>query len=283
MTYRMIRVLVLAALLVTLDAPFVMAAINGKPVPAQAQPATPVGQDWIITIGGTVEYGPLFSGSRKFGPSGMPSFDIRRASEPDEFSAPDDGLDYTLFSTKTFKFGPVFDLRTGRSASLDSRLRGLTNYPWTVESGIFAEYWPLEDRLRLRAEIKHGLRPNDGFVADLSADLVEKTGRWTFSVGPRLSLMDRPVARLTFGVSEADAAANSLLPAYRARAGVKSAGVMLAASYDLSKAWTVTAYSRYDRFLDSAAKSPIIHHLGSADQLTFGMGVTYSFKTTLPW
>src|SRR5207253_2664473 len=83
------------------------AAAQAADAPPLASPQAEASSGWIATVGGTAVLGPRYAGAEKYGLSGLPSLSFRRAGTPLEFSAPDDGLDYTLYGTPTFKVGPV--------------------------------------------------------------------------------------------------------------------------------------------------------------------------------
>jgi len=242
-------------------------------LPFSPEPAS----GWIITLGGSAQIGPKFDGSSKWGLSGMPSLSWRRAGEDAGFSAPDDGLDYALYETPTFSFGPVASFRDGRYSGSSRRLTGLRDLPWTIEAGAFVEFWPIQDRLRTRLEIRQGFHGHHGIVADLSADWVEKFGNFTWSGGPRLSLGDGAFMRRSFGVSASEAAANGWLTPFKARSGVRAAGLGTALEYRWSQVWTTTVFAKYEHLMGDASQSPIVRTLGSRDQLSFGVGATYSF------
>jgi MltA-interacting protein MipA len=42
-------------------------------------------------------------------------------------------------------------------------------------------------------------------------------------------------------------------------------------------------FDRFDRLVGDAARSPVTRRFGTADQFTAGVGVTYSFRTDLPF
>ncbi len=150
--------------------------------------------------------------------------------------------------------------------------------PWTVEAGLFVEFWPIIDRLRTRLEVRQGFHGHHGLVADLSADWIETFGAFTFSGGPRLSLGNGSFTRKTFGVSIDEAIANGRLTAFRPESGATSAGVGVALDYRWSTAWTTTAFTKYERLLGDAARSPITRVVGDQNQMTFGLRAVYSFK-----
>lgn len=237
--------------------------------------------DWVVTIGGTATLEPSYLGANRFHVSGLPTVSLRRAEEAYDFSAPEDGLDYTLFGDKIFQIGPVANLRGGRMVSSDGRLRGLKKFPDTVDAGVFANYWPVPGVLRIRLEVREGLRPDDGIVADLNTDVVGHFSAFTLSGGPRISFGDGSANKLELGVSPAESVRNGLLPPFKAHAGIRSAGYGAAVSYDWTPVWRTTLFHRFDRLVGAAAGSPIPQRLGSRDQFTFGLGLTYSFRTKL--
>ncbi|MEJ2118561.1 MAG: MipA/OmpV family protein [Alphaproteobacteria bacterium] len=146
--------------------------------------------------------------------------------------------------------------------------------------GVFADYWLIPELLRTRIELRHGFRDDDGFVADFGADIVRRSGRFTLSAGPRLTVADGDAMNLKFGVSQA-AAARSVagLAAFDPDAGIQSVGATVALRYELTENVTFIAYDRYDHLGGDAADSPIVKQLGSTSQNTVGVGLTYSFHT----
>lgn len=245
---------------------------------AEDTPTKPENPSWIISIGGMATFGPQYIGAKEYGLSGYPSISFRRTDEAKGFSSPDDSLDYALYETKQFSIGPVLNIRAGRSTRNDGRLAGLNNYPWVVESGIFMEYWPIQDSLRTRAELRHGLKRGDGFTADISVDAVKAFGSFTFSGGPRVSIVDNHIMDEQFGVSVPASVQNGMLAPFKARGGIRSVGLGATLDYDWSPQWRTTVYQRYDRLLGDATDSSLTRQLESKDQFTFGLGLTYSFK-----
>lgn len=231
----------------------------------------------IVSVGGFVGAGPRFQGSRQVGLWGLPYLSFRKADEPREWWSPDDALDATLFGQGRFQAGVVLDVRDGRHLSDDRRLAGLPRLPVTAGLGVFGEVWPIADTLRLRAEVTQGIRAHDGLIAKLGADLVGRFGRFTLSAGPRFVLGDDAALRLDFDVPVGTAIVNPALGPYRARGGARSSGATAAVSYDLTEAWQIFSYVRYDRLIASAADSPITRRIGTPNQLTVATGALYSF------
>lgn len=232
---------------------------------------------WVVTLGGMTAFSNSYAGSRALTPGFMPSLSWSRPGETPSFSAPEDGVDFAAFESRQFKIGATFGFEAGRYRTDSARLAGLNSVPWTINSGLFAEVWPISDRFRLRAELEHGFRKTDGFTANVSADWVENFGALTLSGGPRISLADRTQMRSRFGITAAESLTSGYA-AYAPRGGVKSVGVGMAQSYKLSPSWTGTLYEHYDRLTGPAAKSPLVLQGGSKNQLTIGVGMNYTFK-----
>lgn len=246
---------------------------------ADVTPADPVQKGFIVTLGASLAYGPSFPGAKKWAFSGLPSIDFRAAGEPRPFSGPQDGLDYALFETPRFAFGPVAALGPGRGRSdMTRRMRGIDTTPTVIQAGVFADYWVLPEILRTRAEVRQELHADGGVVADLSADYVARFGAFTVSGGPRLSAASGDAANRVFGVSYSDAIQNGLVSAYNPSAGVQSVGVGLAVDYAVSPTTTVRLYHQYDRLVGDAANSPIVKRFGTPDQHTFGVGFQHDFS-----
>lgn len=251
---------------------------------ASAQEAAPAlidptpAKGWIVTLGGSLQLGPKFDGANSAGPSFMPSLSWRRVGEPAGFSAPDDSLDFALYETDRFSIGLAGGLKSGRYSSSNNRLFGLRDVPWTIEAGIFAEYWPILERLRTRAEIRQGFHGHHGVIADLSADWVERFGRFTVSGGPRLSLGTASYMRRNFGITPAESMVNGYLATYRPSGGLKSVGLASALEYTWSEQWSTTLFARYDRLAKEASNSPLVRTIGQRDQFSVGVGANYSFQ-----
>jgi MipA family protein len=251
--------------------------------PAAADDASPdrAPDGWIVTLGASVEYGPKFPGSKHDGFSALPSFDIRRFDEPDEPSAPDDNLDYSLLDIGRFEAGPVLGIRDGRSQSDDNRLQGMHAVHWDVDAGIFAQYWAIPNQLRFRTEVRQAVSNGSGLIVDLGADWFQPLGeKWLFSAGPRASFGNGSYMRKYFGISAAEAAQNGVLPAFDAGSGLKSVGFTVSASYDVTPTWTLQVYNRFDRLIGDAADSPITSKFGDKNQNVIGISLSKAFNVS---
>jgi len=231
---------------------------------------------WTVTVGAHAQLMPDFEGAKRYMINPVPDFAIRRAGTPRNFRSPRDGASLSLIDAGGFHFGPVAKLKPGYRAGDFRELNGLGDRPWALEAGVFAEYWVF-DWLRTRAEVRHGFGGHHGIVADLTADVVMPVSpRWTLSAGPRFTLADTKAISPYFGITAAQAASSGL-PVFNATGGAHAVGAGAQAVYQLTRQWELFSFVEYDRLLGGAAASPLVVLRGSPDQVTAGMGATYSF------
>lgn len=247
------------------------------PAPPFTLPYLPsISDDWTVRLGVEGAITPDFPGSKDSLFSPVPIFSVQRAGSPERFRSPRDSSSVTLFDVGQFRAGAVGRLDGGRTASTDKALRGLGKVGTTFELGGFAEYFPI-DWFRTRLEVRNGFGGYSGVVGDLSADvIVPLTQRFTVSGGPRFSLKDTGATSPFFGIDAAQSLASGL-PQYRVRSGSASTGIGAQLGYQLTPQWEVHSYTEYERLLGSAAASPLTKRRGSPDQLTVGIGASYSF------
>jgi len=242
----------------------------------------PPASDWTITIGAEGRLEPAFQGSRHDLWRPYPLFDLRRVGTPERFRSPRDGAGIALFEAGNFQLGPVGQLRSGRSEANEPALRGLGRVRWTVEAGIFAEYWWVP-WLRSRAEVRQGFGGHHGIVSDLMLDaVIPVTGQLTMSGGPRVTFASTRATSPYFDINALQSALSGL-PMFNARGGVHSFGVGTQARYRWTPQWATHAFVEYERLTGDAAKSPLVVQRGSANQLTFGLGATHSFDIQGFW
>lgn len=253
-------------------------AASAADMPAMPRFALADATTWIVTISGNGVAQPRFPGARDYTAFGYPSVEIRKAGEPVRFSAPDDGISFTLFESPNFRFGPVARFQAGRYLSDDRRrLFGLRKVEWSVEPGAFVEFWPTQF-LRARVELRHGVHGHDGFVGSLGADFIQPLGALTLSIGPRFQYGDEAFNSRYFSVSPVEATLNGRVSPYSAGGGFNTVGALAAATYTVNEQWAVTGYGGYNRLVGDAGRSPIVRSLGTPNQFTFGAKVSYSFS-----
>ena len=267
-------------------------------LPAQAPPPptapvayTPPAPDWIVTIGLEGRIIPEFPGAsdKKLGWSALPLFSIRKAGTPPDFFGPRDSFGFNLINAGMFQFGPALQFVNQRKASEYAELNGLANVDYAAQIGAFANFWPVS-WLRLRGEVRQGIGGETGVTADVFLDVVVPVAQWTFSAGPRATFQTAAATSPYFSITAAQAtAANALQPGlpplspYNAGSGVYSYGAGAQMQYTFDPTWTAHVFVEYQRLSGSAADSPLVTQRGSPNQLTYGLGATYSFNMHPLW
>jgi outer membrane protein len=237
--------------------------------------------DWTVTVGVQGKVEPAFEGAKKYEIEPVPIFSLRRTGTAARFSSPFDSASISLIDVGGFHFGPAGKYKSGRKESdYPAELRGLGDVDFAIEAGLFAEYWP-GDWLRTRVEVRRGFGGHEGFVADFSADLVRSFDeRWMVSGGPRLSLADNKALAPYFGINATQSVLSGL-SAFDPKGGLHSVGAGVQVRYQWTPQWQVRGFVEYSRLLGDAASSPLLIERGSPDQITFSLGVSYSFDIKL--
>jgi outer membrane protein len=247
------------------------AAVLTVSAPALAQDADDVRVR--VGVGGQVK--PKFPGSDDHSVQPLIDFDIARSTNPFAFESPDDAFSIRLYSRNGLAFGPAANLQGKRKDSDVGAPVG--DVKRTIEVGGFAEYLPSET-VRLRADLRKGINGHNGLVGSLGADRIWRDGdRYVFSVGPRVLFSDAKFQRAYFGIDNAHALASGL-PAYRPDGGVYAVAAASGLSYQFNPRFGAFGYARYERLVGDAAKSPIVRELGSRNQISGGVGLSYTFS-----
>lgn len=240
-------------------------ADNFEPAPSE--------RTWIVTLGGWGVVRPDYEGSDDYELAFKPIINIRREGSREWLSLPEDRAGFALFETHNFRIGPAAGLVWERDSSDNYALRGLDDVDFTLEAGVFVEFWPV-DSFRTRVELLQGIGGHEGFVANFSADGVWRPSeRWLLTAGPRLTIVSDDYADTYFSVP-----LGAPLDSFDAEGGLHSAGLGASATYRLTPQVDLKFYAEYDRLLGDAADSPIVSDRGSEDQFTLGIGASYRFE-----
>lgn len=206
-----------------------------------------------------------------------PLFDFAsaRGDAPFEYEAADESPNITLYDRDGLEAGIAIGLqsaRTRKRAGAD-----LTKIGFTVEPGVFAGYYLLP-QVRAYGELRKGVNGHEGVVSMLALDYVQRDGdRWLVAVGPRVNLSDARYRRAYFGVTPRDATATGL-PVYRVGNNVvHSVGLAATGIRQLTTRWGLYGYLGYDRLTGDAARSPVTRRLGSRNQFSGGLALSYTF------
>lgn len=239
--------------------------------PVQAQDGT----DYRVRIGLGGQFRPEFKGSDDTELAPLWDVDIARGSNPFRFEAPDDSFGIGLISGHGFSAGPAANLESGRKNSDVGADVGRVKT--TIEAGAFAQY-EVGEHFRLRGDLLKGIGGHRGLVGAFGGDYIVRDGdRYVFSIGPRVLLSDGRYQRAFFGV-DTDAAVATGLPVYRPGGGIHAAALTSGLSYQFSPRFGMFGFGRYERLVGDAAKSPIVRELGSRNQLSGGLGLSYTFN-----
>jgi outer membrane protein len=251
------------------------------PAPPFELPLVPsVSGTWTVMVGVGGEYKPDFEGANRATFSPVPIFAIRRAGSTEQFRGPRDGASIALLDFGDLRAGPVGKFVAARKSYNYSELNGLGDVKTAFELGGFVEYYPV-DWFRTRVELRQGLGGHHGVVADFSADaIVPVIERLTVSVGPRFTWESTQATSPYFGIDAVQAMATGL-PVFNAKGGAHSVGVGTQVSYRINPQWEVHSYVEYERLLGDAANSPLVTLRGSPNQMTFGIGASYSFDVKI--
>ncbi len=231
--------------------------------------------DWIITLGADARAVPRYVGSNQWALVPVPYFDRHRPGKPEPFHSPRDGTGVALLDNGVLAIGPVGSLIWPRrqTAGLD----GLGNVGYTVQVGGFVDYWAVE-WLRMRIEALQGFGAANGVTANFAADaVIPVSPALTLSGGPRARADTAAAESPYFNITQAQSMASGL-PAYNAGGGWQAVGVGTQAKYRFNPTWATYSFIEYDKLIGATAASPIVSGQGgSANQWTFGIGLTYSF------
>jgi outer membrane protein len=237
--------------------------------PAQAQDRP---RRTRVTLGPQVQ--PSFPGSDHVDVMPLLKVDRARGDDPFLFRGPDDSFSINLVNSHGFSAGPVLHWESSRSAKDVGA--ALPKVKFTVEPGVFASYM-VSEGFRLRGEVRKGVTGAKGWIGIAGADFVTRDrDNWLFSIGPRVTFSDSKYQNAWFGVAPIDSVPSGLA-AYRAGGGLQAVGAAASFLTQLTPRWGLYSYAKYDRLVRDAARSPIVRRLGSRDQFSGGVGLSYTF------
>jgi outer membrane protein len=218
---------------------------------------------------------PAYPGADNVSLSPLIDVAVARGNEPFDFEAADESIGFPVLQAGGFSVGPVFNFQTGRKRNESHS--GIDEVGTTIELGGFAQYW-VAPSLRAHVELRQGVNGHRGLVSNTGLDYVTRDGdRWLFAVGPRVSISNAKYQDAWFRVSPREAATTGL-PAYDpGGAGVHAVGANATGLYQLTPRWGLYAFAKYDRLVGDAARSPVVGEIGSPNQVSGGIGLSFTF------
>jgi len=210
----------------------------------------------------------------------QPLVSFGRQGAQQRFTSRNDNISIGLVDTGDFRAGPTGKLVFGRDGDDSPDLIGLNPVRFGVEIGAFAEVHPT-DWVRVRGEVRRGIRAHDGVVADIAVDaFTDLTPEVQVSAGPRLTWANDHYFDAYYGVSAAEAAASGLAP-YNPGSGVKSVGIGGAIKWNVTDNVQTSVFAEYSRLTGPAGDSTLVRERGSKNQFLFGLSATYRFDFSL--
>ncbi|MEA3117848.1 MAG: hypothetical protein QOI13_1118 [Paraburkholderia sp.] len=264
------------------------------PTPATAQTPSPLAQwqysagitleqmfepqlpAWRIRIGPSASYQPRYDGADSYHVLAGPSIDVRYRDR--FFLSTGEGLGANVLTGPNWRAGITLSYDLGRRAADDNNhLHGMGNINAAPSAHLFGEYVVSKSfPLVMRADLRRDLGGDNGWVGDLGAYMPMPGSSRTFIwfAGPTVTFADSRYMNAWFGVNSAPQAATSGYAPYQASAGIRSAGLGIAATWMPSKHWYVTCNVAYQKLFGSAARSPIAQ---TADSEAIDFSVAYEF------
>ncbi|SIP98483.1 Outer membrane scaffolding protein for murein synthesis, MipA/OmpV family [Rhizobium sp. RU35A] len=243
-------------------------------VPARAQEGH-WWKDWYLTLGGMGFQAPKYQGDDRRGLSFSPVVALGRGERP-AFVSRNDSPSMMLLGAGGFHAGVVGRFVPSRRESRSEDLQGLGSVKWGLEAGGFAELYPVEG-IRVRGEVRQGIRAHDGVVADLALDgYSDLVPGLQVSGGPRITLASKGYQKTYFGVSDAQSLASGLAPD-DPQGGLHAMGVGAAISWKSTDRLTIGSFAEYRRLMGDAADSSLVQERGSRNQIMVGVSATYTF------
>lgn len=256
------------------------AAVLSVPVAAQQQPAeAEAPRERTVLLGGVLDWKPAFPGADSRNMGFFPLIAIWNAGEPMPAETPDESFGINFIGDDEGVSAGVALTTSPRRRPRDVGL-DVARVGFGVEAGGFAQAW-VGDNLRLRGELRQGIGGHEALTGDVAADFVYRAAddNVLLTAGPRLRWGSGRYTRTYFGVTAEEALATGLA-AYRPEGGIYAYGAMASAHVHVTDAIGIYGYGGYDRLTGDAARSPIVRTVGSRDQFSFGVGLSYRFSVT---
>ncbi|MEO5756832.1 MAG: MipA/OmpV family protein [Mesorhizobium sp.] len=236
--------------------------------------------DWYLTVGATGMVAPNFEGGKKYLLSASPIISLGKAGPAARFVSRNDNISLALVDDGGVRAGLTGKFLFSRDDGNADELKGLDPVRWGGEVGGFFEVYPT-DWLRARAELRHGIRAHNGFVADIAVDaFYDVTPTVRISGGPRASFASAGYFDAYYGVNAQEAVASGLSQ-YDPGGGLKSVGLGGAVTWKISDPMTASLFGEYSRLEGPAADSSLVKERGDRNQFMIGVSTTYRFDFTM--
>ena len=256
------------------------AAMLGGAGAANAGEGSWLSGDWYLTVGATGMIAPNFEGGKKYLLSASPIISLGKAGPAARFTSRNDNISLALVDDGSVRAGLTGKFLFSRDDDNADELKGLDPVRWGGEVGGFFEFYPT-DWLRARAELRHGIRAHNGFVADIAVDaFYDVTPTVRISGGPRVSFASANYFDAYYGVDAQEAVASGLSE-YHPGGGLKSTGLGGAITWKVTEPMTASLFGEYSRLMGPAADSSLVRERGDRNQFMIGVSTSYRFDFTM--
>jgi outer membrane scaffolding protein for murein synthesis (MipA/OmpV family) len=217
---------------------------------------------WLMTVGGKTIATPSFPGSDRYSFVSFPEISVEAPNMADHLVGRDQSLSLVLFSPNpSMGFGAV-----GRYDPLKAdRLAFSGNDKhWALEPGVFAEYWPTPDTLRIRGEIRLGSDGMAGLTGTLGADYIQRIGKFVLAAGPHVALSGSDYSASQFGGDFANVSGSN------GSIDARSFGASGMVKFAVGQNWSTSVFANYDRVVVTGAPVNASKLLGVNDEVRLG-------------
>jgi outer membrane protein len=192
-------------------------------------------------------------------------------------------LSLNVLTADSWQFGPAVNLRFGRSNVEDPVVSRLPEIDTTVEAGAFLSWTnissgPVPIRTRVGVAVFRDVGGvSKGTTATIGGNLwIPISHKTIIGLGGGWSWGDSAFMRTYYGVDTAGAAASGL-PFYQPSGGLRQWFAWPAIIHQLDPHWLIGAGLFYQSIEGSAADSPIVTERGKKGQMSYGVGVGYTW------
>lgn len=233
--------------------------------------------DWYVKLGGAGFTAPKYQGDNKNKLGFSPIIAIGKQGPSERFSSRNDSAGIGLFDNSGAVNGGIAGkLIMPRDAGDSSDLTGMSKIKLGGELGGFANVYPT-DWLRIRGEVRQGIRSHSGLVADVNIDaFTDLADGVQFSAGPRATWVSSKYNDKYYGVTPAQAAAGAPSP-YNPSGGLHSAGVGAEVKWKVTPEAEIGSFAEYRRLTGDAGNSSLVRERGSKNQFVVGVQASYKF------
>lgn len=236
--------------------------------------------DWYIKLGGAGFTAPKYQGDNKNKLGVSPIIAIGRQGPSERFSSRNDSAGFGLFDNGAVNGGIAGKLIMPRDEGDADDLKGMSKIKLGGEAGAFANVYPT-DWMRVRGEVRQGIRSHSGIVADVNVDFFTDMAEGVqFSAGPRATWVTGKYNDKYYGVSAEQAAAGAP-SAYNPSGGLHSAGIGAEVKWKVTPEAEVGSFAEYRRLTGDAGDSSLVRERGSKNQFVIGVQASYKFGFTI--